>query len=233
MYIDLDYTTFINRCFNDNDLSVQYDLFENDTDKTYHIHAKDKYRYYRCEINNFDHVSDFNNFETNHKSKCNKQLELLNVNGAPIVAPTLEDMCGIHSLKMGYKSVITEEATNYFDNVITEELKICGGEYWIYEDDVDKVHINDYVEFSIIDKDDVLGLFSYYGLTLGVDILELNKFVKTDYIKKGNKANGYYADLSKSVKGANGLIVGLYTRIKYESNGTQPINLMYRIHFLH
>lgn len=34
---------------------------------------------------------------------------------------------------------------------------------------------------SIVDKDDVLGLFSTYGLTVGVDVLELKEFVEDFY----------------------------------------------------
>jgi len=227
----LNYTTFIDICFNIRTLSVQYEYYENDIDKIYFIEAIDKNKKYECEINNIDNSTEFTDFEANYKSKCNRQLELLNSDGVAIYSPTLEDMMGRHTLKIGYKATVISPAANYFDNVISEQLSLCGGEYWVNQEDLDKVHEDDYVEFSIIDKDNVLGLFSYYGLTQGTDILELNKFVRTDYVKKGNINEGYYSDLSKSVKGANGLIVGLYSRVKYTSCGEQPVRLIWRLHY--
>ncbi|MFX1590479.1 MAG: hypothetical protein ACFFC1_20285, partial [Promethearchaeota archaeon] len=72
--------------------------------------------------------------------------------------------------------------TTFFDILVTTEIRIRGGSYKIL--DFSKVHEDDYVEFSVVDKDDVLGLFSTDGLEVGVDILELKKFVKTEYIEE-------------------------------------------------
>jgi hypothetical protein len=38
----------------------------------------------------------------------------------------------------------------------SEHKRINGGEYWVKPGDEDKVHEDDYVEFSVIDKDDVV-----------------------------------------------------------------------------
>ena len=120
---------------------------------------------------------------------------------------------------------------NFFDIEVTQEKRICGGEYWIFPGDESNVHADDYVEFSIIDKNDVLGLFSIYGLTVGVDILELVKFVCTDYVKKGDSSNGYHSRLYEGIKGTNLVTQGLFFRAAYDSNGTANLGFIWRIYY--
>ena len=81
--------------------------------------------------------------------------------------------------------------------------------------------INDYIEESVIDKDDVLGLFSIYGLTVGVDILELKKYVKKEFINPLTAGQ-------RQVFQANSTFVvtaGLYLRTAYNSTGPDDVVL--------
>ena len=76
--------------------------------------------------------------------------------------------------------------------------------------------LGDYIEEAVVDKDDVLGLFNTYGLTVGTDVLELKKYIKTEYI------NPLVAG-QRQVFIANSTFViaaGLYLRTIYVSVGT-------------
>lgn len=76
--------------------------------------------------------------------------------------------------------IAVPDAVNIFDMQITSSMvdangycQLFGGEYWTDGNVLD----GDYGEFSVVDKDDVLGLFSQYGLVVGQDVLELSKYV--------------------------------------------------------
>lgn len=105
----------------------------------------------------------------------------------------------------------------FFDVQITSEIRVKGGEYIIIN--FENIGTDDYLEFSVIDKDDVLGLFSTYGLLVGTDILELKKFVRTEYISAKQKVieNGYQAAY---------VYPGLYIRTSYQSTGTVDVNFI-------
>jgi hypothetical protein len=64
------------------------------------------------------------------------------------------------------------------DHRIDRQIYVHGGWFWS-----EGGSCGDYAEFSVVDKDDVLGYFQYYGLTSGVDVLELGKYVKTQYLR--------------------------------------------------
>lgn len=89
-------------------------------------------------------------------------------------------------------------AVNIFDLKIdgtmvepnTKDVYLFGGEYWTDANVLE----NDYVEFSVVDKDNVLGYHTKYGLTPGVDVIELAKYIRKrplvpstkDKIESGN-----------------------------------------------
>jgi hypothetical protein len=73
-----------------------------------------------------------------------------------------------------------EDTDTIHDHLITTQIYMAGGQYWSTGGSA-----GDYAEASIVDKDDVLGLFSTYGLTSGVDVLELFKFAESIYINPG------------------------------------------------
>jgi len=155
-----------------------------------------------------------------------------NESGDPIYSPTLDDVMGLYPKKKSYKNTAVAGQINFFDIEVTQEKRINGGEYWIHNDDVVNVNDDDYVEFSIIDKNDVLGLFSTYGLNKdNGDILELSKFVLTDYVKKGNPENGYHSQLFEGIKGTNLVRTGLFMRAAYVSNGQSNIRWIWRLYF--
>ncbi len=155
-----------------------------------------------------------------------------NANGDPIYSPTLDDVMGLYPKKKTYKGNVSPNQVNFFDIEVTQEKRINGGEYWVHQDDVLKVHEDDYVEFSIVDKNDVLGLFSTYGLSVANgDVLELCKFILTDYVKKGNSANGFHSSLYEGIKGTNLVVQGLFMRVMYDSNGTDAIRWTWRLFY--
>jgi len=155
-----------------------------------------------------------------------------NSNGDPIYSPTLDDVMGLYPKKKAYKGVVSPNQVNFFDVEVTQEKRINGGEYWVHPDDVAKVHDDDFVEFSIIDKNDVLGLFSTYGLSVANgDVLELCKFILTDYVKKGNTNDGFHSSLYEGIKGTNLVVQGLFMRVMYDSNGTEAIRWMWRLFY--
>ena len=152
--------------------------------------------------------------------------------GYNIFSPTLDDVQGYYPKKQMFKNTITAGEINIFDEVVTVEKKLCGGEYWIITSTGSDVHDDDYVEFSIIDKDDVLGLFSTYGLSTSTgDVLELTKFIITDYAKKGFNGYEFHSKLYEGIKGTNGVIAGLYFRAYYHSYGTVDLNFKWRVYY--
>jgi hypothetical protein len=99
--------------------------------------------------------------------------------GNPVLAPTFENTGGLHPRWHGHLYTVTAGALNIFDELVTTEKQLRGGWYEMMDNNA---IVNDYIEEAVVDKDDVLGLFDTYGLTVGVDVLELKKYVKTEYI---------------------------------------------------
>jgi len=99
--------------------------------------------------------------------------------------------------------------TSIHDLKITTQIYVEGGYFWS-----DGGNKGDYVEVSVVDKDDVLGLFATFNLTVGVDVLELDKFVETMYLKPG----GMEFSLVQTSDIAQ-VMAGLYIRTKYENVG--------------
>lgn len=102
-------------------------------------------------------------------------------------------------------------ATNIWDMQLTSEevgadgiAQLFGGEYWTDGNTEE----GDYVEFCVVDKDDVLGYFAGLGLTPGVDVLELAK-----YVRKRPVVNNERGIVSPNK--ASNLVQGLYLRTIY------------------
>jgi hypothetical protein len=152
----------------------------------------------------------------------NKMSQSRDPDGNPIFAPTFENGLGLNAVWKGYKYQANADAINFFDEEITTQLKVLGGWYeLIVGTGNNKPALGDYLEFSVIDKDDVTGLFTYLGLTVGVDILQLGKFIRTEMINPhgGNKRETF------QVKTPQLVIPGLYFRTAYVSTGpTYPVD---------
>ena len=102
-----------------------------------------------------------------------------------------------------------------YDHLITTELYMAGGQYW-----ADGGVIGDYAECSVVDKDDVLGLFDTYGLVSGVDVLELTKFAETIYLKPGGCESTVFDTDDVSYVAS-----GLYLRTKIHTTTATSVDL--------
>ena len=138
--------------------------------------------------------------------------------GNPIQAPAFENTGGLHPLWHGHLYSVTAGATNIFDELVTTEKRLRGG--WFMLMDANAV-VGDYIEESVIDKDDVLGLFATYALTVGVDVLELKKYVRTEYVHP--KMEGVRQEFQAN--SVFTVVAGLYTRTIYESTGGNDLQI--------
>lgn len=197
-------------------LSVQWI----DDGEKYHLYLFDGLLIACCYLPK-DSSTDTIDFETNYKSKGNKQFT---TNGHMITAPTLEYDLDLRNIWKGYKYTATAGAQSFFDEQVTQELKLRGGWYALLDSNAE---VGDYVEFSIIDKDDVLGYFQYYGLTVGHDVLELSKFVRTDYVNPTSFGRQEFAAAS-----ASDVVAGLYFRTTYKSIGSNDTTFKIVIRYL-
>lgn len=94
---------------------------------------------------------------------------------------------------------------------------------WLdYYTDLNVHEFEDYMEFSIIDKNDVTGLFVYYGLTVGEDILEISKNAFTLYPMKNEHFNFNNDEIVK-------LLEGLFLRISYTNLGSETVKTRIRM----
>ena len=132
-------------------------------------------------------------------------------------APTFEDTNDQQPNWEGHLYEAVAGATSIFDEEVTVEKQIRGGWYEIFGG---PPVLGDYIEFSVVDKNDVLGLFSTYGLTVGEDVLELQKYVVKEYINPAHSGREVF--MANSVWP---LIPGLFMRTTLVSTGSDNINL--------
>ena len=159
-------------------------------------------------------------FESNYKPDANFASPRKTTDGGIVVGQTYGATQETATWKRR-KHQAAAGQTTFFDIAITTEIRLRGGAYKI--DNINDVHSDDYVEFSVIDKNNILGLFSLYGLTVGVDVLELHKFVRTEYIDE----DGF--EFGRNSWSAFLVYPGLYLRIAYNSFGSSDINFKTRI----
>jgi len=139
--------------------------------------------------------------------------------GAPITATTFEDTFGLAPQWVGDYETANNGATNIFDVLVTTEKRLRGGWYEIMDDNA---VIGDYIEFSVVDKDDVLGLFEILEIPEG-GFLELRKYVEKDYV------NPKAAGIRQTFVGNSAfpVIAGLYLRATYVSTGSNDVIFKY------
>jgi hypothetical protein len=106
----------------------------------------------------------------------------------------------------GIKFTIPGNSVGINDLMISSQLRIQGADFWA-RSDID----GNEVEFSVIDKDNVLGYHTIYSLPPGHP-LELTKFVESNFFP-----SGLYCG-SKTATQAHPVVQGLYIRIKYTNN---------------
>lgn len=136
--------------------------------------------------------------------------EARNAIGEIIVAPTFEDIGDLTTIWKCALHTAPANSLSFFDQAVTTQHKLREGWFKIISGGT----IGDYIECSVIDKDDVLGLFSAFNLTLGVDILELKKYIRTEYISPDDKTRQPFNSNAVSE-----LMSGLYIRVAYLNIG--------------
>lgn len=114
-----------------------------------------------------------------------------------------------HTAFKGFLYTVPKGTHAFFDELVTTQVYLQGGGWW-----ATGVVLGDYIEFSVVDKDDVLGLFATYGLVVGVDVLELGKYVRSLYLTPGDSRD------EKRVSAPAAIMAGLYLRVTYHSVGT-------------
>lgn len=126
--------------------------------------------------------------------------------GLEIVAPSFVYVEQSGLIK-GHRFVCQPDSTNVFDWQLPFNVALQGV-HAIIVDNQD----GDYGEFSVVDADDVLGLFALYGLTVGVDVLQIQKFGETVYVPAGRSDIGYFFDSAFQIP------AGLYLRMTWEAH---------------
>lgn len=135
-----------------------------------------------------------------------------------VLAPTFEDTNGLHPQWKGHLYDCTAGAINIFDELVVVEKRLRGGWYELL--DSNSV-IGDYIEEAVVDKDDVLGLFGLFGYTVGEDVLELKKYVETEFVNPLT-AGQRQMFMARSVFE---IVAGLYIRTIYSSIGTTDLKI--------
>jgi len=128
--------------------------------------------------------------------------------GNMIIAPS-HGHYNEHGKFKGFLLTCSGNQTTILDHKIEQQVYVNEGYFWACSG-----NMGDYAEFSVVDKDDVMGLFDTYGLEVGVDVLELGKFVESQYIDP----NG--SPLQRLTSPTEACVCsGLYMRTKYENVG--------------
>ena len=135
----------------------------------------------------------------------------LDEHGRPINSPSAYEYASEDGGFDGYFYTCPANTLSIFDEPVTKVMYIQGAICWW-----DAPTAGDYGEFSIVDKDDVLGLFATYGLTVGVDVLELAKYVRKFYPAPWKNMS----DIRQRTAGQ--ILPGLYMRFAY--NNTHASN---------
>jgi hypothetical protein len=125
--------------------------------------------------------------------------------GHPIVAPTHIAISEAWRME-GVRFTASGQTTTIHDYRITKEILMQGAHWWTQCDS-----LNDSADFSVVDKDNILGLHTMYGLPLGTPI-ELTKFVRNYYVPSGHTVGIIQAPTVSPV------VSGLYVRVAYDNN---------------
>jgi hypothetical protein len=141
-------------------------------------------------------------------------LNPITVAGEQIIAPTTV-YCPEDGVFKGYVHTAALNAQSIWDEQLASPIYLQAGGCWVRN-----ASSGDYGELAVVDKDDVLGLFAAYGLTVGVDVLELRKHIRTLYFPPGG------SEFSLDFETKSYVPAGLYLREIYVStatSGEQPV----------
>jgi len=172
-----------------------------------------------------DDEENYPDFQLNLESSCNEKIEKRGESGHLIFAPTFEDDMGLTGTFRGHLFKASPNTLNIYDIPVSSEMKLRGGWYQLFSDNTNPTaNIGDYIEFSVIDKDDVLGLFSSYGVPEG-GFLELSKFVNKDYVNPYDNSRQDFR-----VSGGSTVYSGLFLRVFYMNTGTQEVDFGLKVY---
>jgi hypothetical protein len=130
----------------------------------------------------------------------------LDEQGKPVMSPSAYEYAAEDGGFDGYQYQCPANTLSIFDEPVTKVMFVQGAICWW-----DTPSVGDYGEFAVVDKDDVLGLFATYGLTVGVDVLEVAKYVRKFYPPPWKKL----VDIRQRTAGQ--IIPGLYMRFIYDN----------------
>lgn len=202
-------------------LPIQYLQQELDSGRTYDLFVFDGPMKYEASISTSGDVSDF---ETNYKAGANQPLaEFPKDDNGSVRVSTYFPALGMVPTFQGFQFECSGDSTTFYDIELGTAWRIWGGCAWLSE--LTAANSGDYIECSIIDKNDVLGYFAYYGLTVGVNVLELKKYVKHEYALKFLDAP--HTEVEFVAPGVMGDVIypGLFIRIAYTN--TSPSNIRF------
>lgn len=148
--------------------------------------------------------------------------------GRPILAPSFVETNGYDGVYLGFRWEVAAGYTDIYDYDLTANMKIQGGYRMVTGGPpVD----GDYMEMSVVDKDNATGMFNGtnphgmnpdlidLGLTVGVDVIELFKYIRGEQVDPAD-LGVRYEYLFASAKFVLAL---LYLRAKFESTGNDNI----------
>jgi len=170
-------------------------------------------------------ASNLQDYQNNYASNVNKSLIPRNSSGYPINAPSFLETNGAIGQIFGVSWTTPAGTQSFNDIVVVNQIHIQGGEGWVVG-----ANKGDYTEFSIVDKDNVTGMFdgtnsngmnqglTNLGLSVGTDILELNKYVKKKEFRNGDQ------EFKVEFESKADVYPGLYLRASYVSTGTTDID---------
>lgn len=96
--------------------------------------------------------------------------------GNPVFSQNYKTISSDGYRKCGIKFIAAKGVVTVYDKLLTENIQLRGGWTWVSPEAV----WGDEMYMSVVDKDDVLGLFATYGLTVGEDVLELTRCAQQD-----------------------------------------------------
>lgn len=129
-------------------------------------------------------------------------------NGNPVYAPTFLSTSDQARLE-GFSVSAEAGQTSILDVLVTSQMLVQGGQFWAMG-----AKLGDKAQFAVVDKDNVLGLHTQFGVPLGTPI-ELVRYVKNYLFPT--------ADLWKDdiiMPTVAPVAPGLYLRLIYEAGAT-------------
>lgn len=115
---------------------------------------------------------------------------------------------GTAYLQKGFLITATSGQTTLSDKKFDFDIDLFGGAYEVGT----TANPGDYIEFEVIDKDNILG----YG-----ENVVLNKYIETNYVLPGSEY--VHEEPVGSV-----IPAGIYLRVRYVSTGLVNVNMVFR-----